>query len=384
MNVKGCIINILKITYVFLIFISSCYLFWHQAFTTDILAYQSDLPSHIAFAMKGESYSLLYVVMGLILQMPGNVYVLFSFEALLVLGAGWFAYLFLKEMLPEKHKDLAFFIGFSLLFLTSIYVPKLYAKFYAYTIITQPWHNITYIGMRFFTMWTMYSFFKFYESYLDGISFKKWLSVAIPLLIATAIKPNFLLSFSFALLIVLIKDFVKDYTRFWNIVKMGTTVFPACFVLLIQAIILYFPGAGGEVTSSVVIKLGGHYWFDGIDIYIGKIACGLVFPALIYIWHYKKLDKKTRFVYLMFLVTFIQIHLLTESGKRFYHGNFTWGIYSASFLLFIFAIGKFIKMFDEKGKVFEKVLGLSLLTWHLISGISYYVLLLQGQPSCYI
>ena len=380
MKKKRYVINAAKLIYIVLIFCTSYYLFYNQAFTVNRLIYLSDLPDHIALALAGNSYSFMYIIMGTILKLPGDVFVLLALETLLVLGAGWIGYLLLKELLSDEKKDIAFFVAFTLLFLTSIYLPKVFEWYYAGTFVTQPWHNITYIGMRFFALWTMYNFFKIYRDYLEGISFKEWLKVAIPLLLATAIKPNFLLSFAFALLVILLIDFLKDYNHFWNIVKLGTAVFPACVVLLIQAVILYGPNDEGS-ASSVIITWGGSLWEQGLDVLLLKILCGLAFPILICICNYKQFDKNTKFVYLMFLVTFIQMHFLEETGVRAAHGNFTWGIYCAAYMLFIYAVGYFIKNFDFKGKKMQTIMGCVFLALHFISGCKYFMLLLQGEPS---
>ncbi len=390
MKQKNRVIEAAKFIYVGLIFLASLYLFYNQGVTPDRQVFLSDLPDHIAFAMTGDSYSFMYLIMGLLLKLPrGRVFAIATFEALLVVGAGWFTYLLLKKIVSEKKHTIAFFAAFSLLFLTSIYLPELYEKYYWNTFAAQPWHNITYIGMRFFALWTMYSFFEVYGNYLKGISIKQWFAIATPLLLGTAIKPNFLLSFAFALLVILIIDYVKHFIEtkklfdeiFWNIVKMGTVVFPACFALLVQAVILYGPSESGAASSSVIITWGATLFKDGVYTLVMKTLCSLAFPLVIYICNHKKFDKTTNFAYLMFLVTFIQVHMLDEAGARAGHGNFTWGIYNAAYILFIYAIGYFMEHFDFKNKKIETVVGCVLLTLHLISGFTYFVLLLQGGLS---
>ena len=83
----------------------------------------------------------------------------------------------------------------------------------------------------------------------------------------------------------------------------------------------------------------------------------------------------------MFLVTFIQVHMLDEAGARAGHGNFTWGIYNAVYIVFIYAIGYFMEHFDWKNKKAETVAGCVFLGIHVISGFTYFVLLLQGGLS---
>lgn len=381
MKIKHFVINIIKLLYLLCIFVSAFYLFYCQVFAFDGRAFLSDLPDHIELARAGDSYSVMYIVMGMILDIPYGTYVLFAFQALLVLGSGWFGYKMIREELALNQKDIAFFAGFSLIFLTSMYIPDFSNYYYKGSLITQPWHNITYIGMRFFALWAIYNFFKVYERYLKGIGILDWFKMAVPLLIATSIKPNFLLSFSFTLLIILVIDFIRDYRNFWNIVKMGTVVFPSCLVLIIQAIILYGPTEEGMATSSVIITWGESLYKEGLALLLVKMFCGLAFPILIYILHRKDFDRKAKFVYLMFLVTFVQVNFLGEDGVRATHGNFTWGIYCAAFNLFIYALIFFIREFNVKGRYVEKVIGSIFLVLHIISGYQYYRLLLEGGMS---
>ena len=367
------------------IFLLSVFLFYRQATATGGM-YISDLQDHIAFAMAGDSYSVLYFVMGFLLKFTGgSLMAIAVLEALLVVGTGWMTYWLFAKRVSEGKKIFAFLISFALLFFASIYVPVLYPHYYIQTFVTQPWHNITYIGMRFFAIWTMYAFFEVYENYLNGIRVVDWISIATPLLLATAIKPNFLLAFSFTLLAVLILDFVKNFfdkQKFFNMVKMGTTVFPACLALLLQAVILYGPTEEGAAESGLVLTWGATLLEGGILPLVMKIVCGLSFPIMIYVLGRKRLDKQERFVYLMYLITFIQVHMLGESGARATHGNFTWGIYNSAYILWIYTIAFFMEHYsmktNDRGVC---VIGWGVLALHLISGLVYFLLLLVGGPS---
>lgn len=369
-----------------IVFLLSAFLFYRQGTAVDGL-YMSDLQDHMAFALAGDSYSVLYFVMGLILRLTGgSVLAIAVLEALLVVGTGWVTYVLLGKIVSEEKRCLVFLVSFALLFFASVYVPVLYPHYYLKTFVTQPWHNITYIGMRFFALLTMYAFFEAYETYLEGISVKQWFKIAVPLLLATAIKPNFLLAFSFTLLVILIIDFVKNFfdkDKFFNMVKMGTTVFPACIALLVQAVILYGPTEAGTADSGLIITWGATLLQDGVFSLVMKILCGLAFPILMYVCNRKALGKKEHFVYLMFLITFIQVHMLGETGARATHGNFTWGIYNSAYILMIYAIGYFIEYYNLKEKNTRTValIGWGVLALHLFTGLWYFLILLMGGPS---
>ena len=386
MKQKKLVVNVGKVFITAVVFLASVFLFYCQGTAVDG-SYMSDLQDHIAFALAGDSYSLLYFVMGFVLRITsGSVMAIAILEALLVVGTGWVTYLLFSKRVSEEKKPFVFVVSFSLLIFTSIYVPVLYPHYYLQTFVTQPWHNITYIGMRFFAVLTMYAFFEVYESYLENVSIKQWIGVALPLLCATAIKPNFLLAFSFALLAVLILDFVRNFfnkKKFLNMIKMGTTVFPACAALLVQAVILYGPTDTGAAESGLIITWGATLLQDGVLTLVMRVVCGLSFPIMIYILGRKRFDAQDRFVYLMYLITFIQVHMLGESGARATHGNFTWGIYNSAYILMIYVMAFFIQNYNikEKNHKWICIMGWGLLGLHLVSGLIYFMLLLAGGPA---
>ena len=386
MKQKNLVVSVSKVFITVAMFFASVFLFYRQGTAVEGL-YMSDLQDHIAFALAGESYSLLYFMMGLVLRVTGgSVMAIAVLEALFVVGTGWATYFLFSKRVSEDKKPIVFVASFALLIFTSIYVPVLYPHYYLQTFVTQPWHNITYIGMRFFAVLTMYAFFEMYESYLEDVTLKDWICVALPLLCATAIKPNFLLAFSFALLAVLILDFVRNFfdkKKFFNMIKMGTTVFPACAALVVQAVILYGPTEEGAAESSLIITWGATLLQDGVLPFVMRLVCGLSFPIMIYILGHKRFDKQERFVYLMYIITFIQVHMLGESGARATHGNFTWGIYNSAYILLIYSIAFFMEHYSLK-KSNEKivcVIGYGLLALHIVSGVLYFLLLLAGGPS---
>lgn len=385
---KSHIKTFLQITISLIVFFLTAYLFFCQATTVDN-TFKSDLPSHIKFAQSGVGYSILYFIMGLLLKLTGgNVLSIAILEALLIVGTGWITYAILLKALPKHDKILLFTLSFGLIFLSTIYVPTYHPYYYVKSFITQPWHNITYFGMRFLALLTIYTFFDAYNNYLQGITLKQWFKISIPLLLATAIKPNFLISFSFTLLFILIVDFFKnffDIKKFINMIKMGTTVFPACAVLLVQAVTLYAPTETGAATSGIIITWGELLFREGTLALILKSLCGFSFPVLIYLFCRKSFGKNEKFAYLMFIITFLQAHMLGESGIRANHGNFYWGMFSSSYVLFLYAIIGFLKHQQlEKHSTIRTLFNIicwCLLILHFISGLSYFHLLLQGVPS---
>ena len=197
---------------------------------------------------------------------------------------------------------------------------------------------------------------------------------------------------SFALLIVLIVDFVRDVFKkeltavsFFRYVFLGTAVFPGVIVLFYQMTMLY----GGEEAANngmALVFLTSQYFSQGLFNTIIGIARDIAFPMLVVIYGYKYFSRKEKFVLLYFVVTLIQCIVLEETGLRADHGNFFWGMYNAGYLLFLYMVPKFIqlvKMTPWKQKNlwnrFLTVAGSGMLCMHLFFGLKYFWMLFNGK-----
>lgn len=81
----------------------------------------------------------------------------------------------------------------------------------------------------------------------------------------------------------------------------------------------------------------------------------------------------------------IQSSILEETGIRAGHGNLYWGMYNSSYLLFLYLSSKFIELVKNiswKEKTLQDkcftVAGSGLLCAHLLSGVSFFLIMLFG------
>jgi len=355
--------------------------------------YWSDLPYHIRFGIEGGDYSFLYFIIGFIWRLFGLYSPIALFESSLIVGA-----FLLSEWYIRKYLDIrdiwATWISAGAVFLCSIYIPVLYPYCYSWSLITQPWHNITYLGMRLFSIPVFFHTLQIIERYRERFTFKDWLCLAIPLLLGASVKPNFMSGYSFALLCVLIVDFLSDFIKkelkvlsFSRYIFLGSTVFPAVIVLFYQMYILYGTKNGISSDSGMtIIFLTSQIFSQGIIKMVIEIVRDIAFPLLVTVYGCKGISKKERFIWLLFLITFIQSVTLSETGPRAGDGNFIWGIYNAGYLVFIYMTPKFIRLVQmtpwKQKNLREKcftLAGSSLLCAHLLSGIFYFLWILCGN-----
>lgn len=358
------------------------FLFYSQLISqTEV--YPSDIQQHMDFAINGRGYSLLYRVMELLYNLTGSSFSIAILESLLTVGT-WLGAAKLIDFLYER-KDYfsSAIIALPSMFVTGIYIPVIYEYFYKQQIVTQPHHNITYTGMRFFAVFAMIAFCKIFESYLKKNKWYHWVMLAVMLALATSIKPSFLYGFVFTLLIFLILDFTKTKSNTKPLLKIVISVgimIPLLFIMLMQAKILYArPAEAGG--SGIAIVWGKNFVSTGVWLTLLKILCGLSFPVLVGLVNHKQLKRTEKFTYVMYAVQLAIVMLFVETGPRAKHGNFYWGLYGAAFFLFIITFARFadnLKHYKEHNKIYIGA-GSLLMLAHIISGVGYFVIVLLGN-----
>lgn len=359
-------------------------MFYFQA----IKEFSSDLVSHIYFARNGKGYSFLYSIMGFLLNIYDNVNIIAVLGSLMVTGT-WLA---TAKLISMMMKDMGYFksaiVALPLLIVTGIYSPVIYPFFYTRQLVTQPYHNITYYGMRLFAVFAMIFFYKMFDGYLKKINVFNWIVLALMLVASTSVKPSFFYGFALCLLIFLIIDFFKSGFKakpLGHIILMGLVVIPSVLIMLSQYIILYVgktPGA--EPSGGIALVWGANFIKYGFKSTVLKIVCSIGFPCLVGLKNIKKMTRFDKFCYIMFFIELIITIMFVETGKRAKDGNFNWGLYCGSYFVFIAAVTNFIKNVIERekeGKLLTPypITGFVMLSLHLSSSLSYFVSIMSGE-----
>ncbi|MBQ7047410.1 MAG: hypothetical protein IJN86_00510 [Clostridia bacterium] len=365
-------------------------LFYSQA--TARRGYSSDLKEHIKYAIADKGYSALYSFMGKLYEIFESVICIAILEALMVI-ATW---LLTAKFITMVAKETDFFMGalfaIPIVFLCAVAVPILYPKFYSGQLVTQPYHNITFYGMRLFALIAMMCLYKVFDNYLNKIKPAYWIAIALSLALSTSVKPSFFYGFALTLLIFLIIDFFKSIFKkefklgtLGHIILMGVVVFPSLYIMAKQVIHLFGPkevARAASQSSGIAIAWGKPFLKAGIFTNVARLVCGMTFPTLVAFNNRKKLNRFEKFSYLMFFVQILVFAMLTETGKRANHGNFYWGVYSAGFFAFLAAVPRFldnIRLFKEdKSKKGYLIAGFILLIAHMICSIMYFAIVQRG------
>ena len=316
--------------------------------------------------------------------------------ALFTVGTIVVTFYFLKQLCPDVSNEMLAVFSFICLFLNGIFLYPLCPQFYsAYS--GSVWHNESFIGMRFFALLVLLFFFRTHNQYMKRATIRDFLLECLLFTVVNWVKPNFVIAFAPAMLIMMIVDIVKSRGKgFVNWALYGIPVLIGSLIFLYQYSILY-PSTGtvSENDSHVVFILGDTIKNQTFPVI--NFLCAFAFPVSVLIIHFKEIIRSKFYVvcYLAFVISFLEYAFIGESGPRMKDGNFSWGLHLFSFLVFCFSAAFFAKdvySFRQIRNASQKkvtppyklVCEKALLSAHLASGFMYFVYVLLGSCAYYL
>lgn len=341
----------------------------------------SDFLAHIDGALDGywKAYSLAHVIIKVIYKLPHPNVLFSTFITTVTMITSWGCYLYLKKY-TNISKNKCILLSISLLFVCCIYVPVFFPHRYVLilTNTTQPYHNTTYILMRMFAVFCTLYFLKIWEE-LDNndLKIKDCIIFSVLLTLCNFSKPSFFLSFAPVALVLFVVLLIKKKGKnFLNLFKAGCFILLSMPVMLIQTMILYAPGE----DSSIIISFDWlkEYVFN-TNFFINEF-CNLLFPLVVFVLiiiNIKKIDIKKEMpryclIVAMYVFSHAQQLIMTETGPRSWHGNYSWGVFFFGFLLFLESLTKLISMYKNKiisSKMY--VVGMAVFGLHILNGLLY-------------
>lgn len=379
LNCKTKVIILVLIS--FAMFGAFLYLFNAQL-THDDGRYNSDILLHLGIALRGKGYSILYKIIALLYTATGTTFSIALLESFIVVGTWFVAAKFIDVLYEKKDFFSSAMISFPVMFLSGIYIPMIYGHFYSGQLVTQPYHNITYNGMRLVAVIAMPFFIKAFESYRDKIQWKSLVIFSILLVLSTLIKPSFLYGLALALLCFLVYDFIKlkfNPALFGRMVAIGCTVLPSVVIMYFQANMLYAKSVN-EGGTSIAIVWGMYFVKKGVINTLFKLLCSLFFPTMVFLVNRKNLKRTEMFIYVMYGIQLFITIMFKEVGARGSHGNFAWGLYGAAFFLFLVTASRFVDNLKHRkdfGKLYI-ISGSVLAGAHILSGLAYFAAIMLG------
>lgn len=360
-----------------LTFITISFLIFAQVFLSG---YTSDWPTHLSFIVKSNSseYSLFHFVLKLVYYTFDSFTVMAAFSVFLGITSNLISYLLVRQYLLKKinkEKYKVELLCLSLFIVSMITIPFFPINSRYLGVGTpNPWHNPTFFLVRPFAI-SSFIFITQVNKLIENNKpyVKPLILFSASMLISALMKPSFYLVFLPALFFYYLYVLIRSkFKKIFDCFLLGLSVVPAGIVLIFQNMILF----GSE--NSIKISWIGEVWnsFAPLGSVSLSILLGISFPLFVFISNAKKLKFENIIIILTLLFGIMEAYFLTEIGPRHSHGNFFWGYYLSMFLAYLVSSMTFI---NTKNKTrTNKIIGCSLFSLHLISGIIYYIQILFG------
>lgn len=326
-------------------------------------------------------YSIFYLLVYTLSFGSSNIYIL-SYVTIALLTASVTAKWLLSYLVIEKtaqNRLLAMFISLGLVFVMplpnwwkpdQIYIDKIAPNiwFDATTILTMP-----------FAILLFFSALK----WLEALTLRTFIWVAVFTLLSVLTKPNYVLAFFPILgLVVLARAAIKhrEETRRALLLYIGLG--------LVLCGILYFQyldtiAKGGQWADPKVYRESAHVIFAPFAVWSlyspnipASLLLSLVFPLSVVALYFKevKANASMALAWGVLAIAILQYALLAETAMTFDDANWSWASNFAMYLLFLVSVSLVVS--QARSPRFYFVVAIFCL--HLVSGIYHYVKLTFG------
>lgn len=349
--------------------------------------YTSDLGQHLAFARDGMVYSTTSLLVGPAYALGGRwgiavLLAVFHLGAVAVFAWG------LKAAVPRWSRPARLLASLAVYFAQAVWMPR-GGYWYQGTIIGTVYHNTTYIMLAPFALLAVLCFYRAWQGMSGKLDVRLWLVYTLLLTIATSFKASLVFAFAPALLLLLIADLVR--TRGKNLgqeILMGCSVLPSIGLCLIQANVLFADADSGmKLIFTVDFDRHAMLWGPFNEAALLGLLRSLVFVGAVGVLLGRRAWRgfRYRFSLLVFAVAMAEALLLVESGERLYHANLWWGPFICYWVFLLESLSVWLRSCaDWRAGQRGEHLGVRLavcggaLVWHIISGVCFLVLLMQG------
>lgn len=351
--------------------------------------YFSDFSVHLYQAQKDGFYSLLSVIFCVLMKLFNSHAVLALFMTLIVCADFVINYFFIKRIFASSKVDFSQYtiklLAISLVFVCSTYIPFIYPKFYnTFTLVTQPWHNTTYLFVRPFATSVMYMYYITFRNYTDHIEFKQYAIFTAIMFIMVSIKPSIIVVFAPYLFVICCIDLVKTKGKsFVPALKLGLCILVAIIPLIYQYFLLY----GEASPDSLVLSFKRLSNIKSVAKGIISLIVGLAFPMFVSLTLAKNDKNKVDFrlirsAWYLFIIAYLQRLLIEETGLRKDDGNLAWGMFYFAYFLYMVCITQWICAYKNNNLKSKKefIIGILLYAASILSGVVYFIFLLHGRP----
>lgn len=284
------------------------------------------------------------------------------------------------------------FFSVALLFTGSVYVPFIFERYYRHTFKAFAWHSPTQQAMTLFALIASLCFLKMYVDYEEkGVNPWWWIATVISVFLATFPKPSYTMNLMAAVVVMFLFDLIKGgregfAVRFRRLFIMGCSLIPSGLYLIHLNTVKFTDNMQYGEEHEVIFGISQVLSYDRLW---GAILFGCAVPIVVFAFNTQRFkDSRYRFALYIFVMGMLQWGLITESGQRGEHGNFTWGRMIGIYYLTLAAACVAMEIWYDKDGRFaddrrKRTLYLILLgivfAASILSQLNYFRLILTGH-----
>lgn len=290
-----------------------------------------------------------------------------------------------------KRGILSTLLVFSLLFVSMLYPLTYLGQYHTHdegflyrylgTFTPNPYHSATYLTARSLSVPAFFLFVDilgFYERE-DKWFHPRYLCFSLFLLLTTLAKPSFtLVLVSAAGVIMLWRLLAGRFQKVKAFFQMGIWFIPTFLVLLYQFDSVFRPDSN---TDSGVGFGFLTAWSTVTDNVPRAILLGIAFPLTVFLFglFQKQVPDMLKFSGQFFLAALLELAFLYQKGYQLSHVNFSWGyMYGLFFACTVSLIVLTGNTLRRRQPVWQLGIQWAVYGLHLICGIDYFRILLQG------
>lgn len=344
----------------------------------------TDLPSHIRISISGhERYSLLYLIFALIYKIFTNQASIVVFILIIIFSTIILAGKYLYKNTNANNMYVCLILALFAYIEAAVYIIPLSPARHVGLYMSGIWHNSSLIAMKF----AMLIILILFNSIADKINkkiklqVKDYLIFTFALTIGAWIKPNLAFVMYPAIGLMCLIWFFKDKTLLKQLLALILTFTPTIVILIIQTKIM-FPNKTGEAFGIAPFIYFNHWYnihkYPTILVFLSTLFQSYSFPLAALVLLRKKLKEmySYTFVWICTVIGILEAILIIETGPRIFHGNWIWGAYGATFLLYLVTIEYLIKNAKSiwQHSLFNKIwliICSALLIMHTVYGYLY-------------
>ena len=350
-------------------------------------SYTSDLGQHLGFAQDGIIYSTTSLLIGPAYALGGRWGIAALLAAFHLAAVAVFAW-GLHPAVPRWSPPARLLFSLAVYFAQAVWIPR-GGSWYLGTISGTIYHNTTYIMLAPFALLAVLPFYRVWRGLGSGLDLRAWLVYTLLLTLATSFKASLVFAFAPALLVLLIADLVR--TRGKNIRRefiLGCSVLPSIALCVIQANVLFSEeGSGIHLIFTVAFDRHGMLWGPFNEAAVLGLLRSFVFVGAVGVLLGRRAwgSFRYRFSLLLFAVSMAEALLLVESGERLYHANLWWGPFICFWTFLLESVSIWLRACagwragQREGRLgLRAALCGGALAWHIVSGVCFLALLMQG------